>query len=188
MPRYEYKVVPAPNKGVKAKGVKGAEARFSHALQELMNSLSCYGWEYQRAETLPSIERSGIASSTTEWRNVLIFRRLRENDADAFAPELLPSPRAMPADMMEDPPAEPRAEKTDGTRKTDGAAASTDADKPDGDGKKADSADGHDQSTPVDGHDKPAAEDEDPDTVTARFKGVAASLKPDPEGNSKKSD
>jgi hypothetical protein len=182
MPRYEYKVVPAPNKGVKAKGVKGAEARFSHALQELMNSLSCYGWEYQRAETLPSIERSGIASSTTEWRNVLIFRRLRENDADAFAPELLPSPRAMPVDMMEDPPAEPRAEKTDG------AAASTDAGKPDGDAKKADGADGHDQSAPLDGHDKPAAEEEDPDTVTARFKGVAASLKPDPEGNSKKSD
>ena len=56
MPRYEYKVVPAPTKGLKAKNVKGAEARFSHALQELMNGLSGYGWEYQRAETLREAE------------------------------------------------------------------------------------------------------------------------------------
>lgn len=92
MPRYEYKVVPAPTKGLKGKGIKGAEARFSHALQELMNGLSGYGWEYQRAETLPSLERVGLTSTTTEWRNVLVFRRLRENDAENFAPELLPAP------------------------------------------------------------------------------------------------
>jgi hypothetical protein len=92
MPRYEYKVVPAPNKGLKGKNVKGAEARFSHALQELMNGLSGYGWEYQRAETLPSIERVGLTGSTTEWRNVLVFRRLREGDTEAFNPELLPAP------------------------------------------------------------------------------------------------
>lgn len=93
MPHYEYKVVPAPNKGQKGKNVKGAEARFSHALQELMNGLSGYGWEYQRAETLPSLERVGLTGSTTEWRNVLVFRRLREGDIDDFAPELLPAPQ-----------------------------------------------------------------------------------------------
>ncbi len=92
MPRYEYKVVPAPAKGLKGKGVRGAEARFSHALQELMNGLSGYGWEYQRAETLPSVERSGLTGSTTEWRNVLVFRRPREGDAAAFQPELLSAP------------------------------------------------------------------------------------------------
>lgn len=94
MPRYEYKVVPAPTRGLKAKGVKGAEAKFAHAIQELMNGLSGYGWEYQRAETLPSVERAGLTGSTTEWRNLLVFRRLRENDADAFAPEMLPAPEA----------------------------------------------------------------------------------------------
>jgi hypothetical protein len=98
MPRYEYKVVPAPNKGLKGKNVKGAEARFSHALQELMNGLSGYGWEYQRAETLPSIERAGLTGSTTEWRNVLVFRRLRETDTEMFSPELLPAPQAFTAD------------------------------------------------------------------------------------------
>ena len=92
MPRYEYKVVPAPAKGLKGKGVKGPEARFSHGLQELMNGLAGYGWEYQRAETLPSIERAGLTSTTTEWRNVLVFRRLRDQDAEAFKPELLPAP------------------------------------------------------------------------------------------------
>lgn len=94
MPRYEYKVVPAPTKGLKAKGVKGAEARFSNAIQTLMNDLAGDGWEYQRAETLPSVERSGLTSTTTEWRNVLVFRRPPMDDADAFAPELLPAPAA----------------------------------------------------------------------------------------------
>ncbi|UWR27609.1 DUF4177 domain-containing protein [Sulfitobacter sp. S223] len=92
MPRYEYKVVPAPSKGIKGKGVRGAEARFSFAIQELMNGMAGYGWEYQRAETLPSVERAGITGTTTEWRNVLIFRRLRTDDAADFQPELLPAP------------------------------------------------------------------------------------------------
>jgi len=92
MLRYEYKVVPAPSKGIKGKGVRGAEAKFAFAVQELMNGMAGYGWEYQRAETLPSIERSGLASTTTEWRNVLVFRRPRAGDASEFQPELLPAP------------------------------------------------------------------------------------------------
>ena len=99
MPRYEYKVVPAPTKGIKGKGVRGAEATFSFAFQELMNGIAGYGWEYQRAETLPSVERSGLTGTTTEWRNVLVFRRLREGDASEFQPELLPAP--MPSDEDE---------------------------------------------------------------------------------------
>jgi hypothetical protein len=95
MPRYEYKVVPAPQKGLKAKGVRSAEARFSNALETLMNEMAEDGWDYQRAETLPSIERSGLASTTTEWRNVLVFRRLRETAAEAFAPELLAPPQEL---------------------------------------------------------------------------------------------
>lgn len=101
MLRYEYKVVPAPSKGIKGKGVRGAEARFSFALQELMNGMAGYGWEYQRAETLPSVERSGLTGSTTEWRNVLVFRRPRENDAQAFQPELLPAPTDEPDEEIE---------------------------------------------------------------------------------------
>ena len=75
---YEYRVVAAPNRGVKAKGIKSNEARFAHALEELMNSMAQEGWEYQRAETLPSVERAGLTSTTTTWRNLLIFRRPAE--------------------------------------------------------------------------------------------------------------
>ena len=109
MPRYEYKVVPAPTKGLKGKGVKGAEAKFAHAIQELMNGLSGYGWEYQRAETLPSVERAGLTGSTTEWRNVLVFRRLREGEADAFSPEMLPAPAAVAMAAAPAPEPEPQA-------------------------------------------------------------------------------
>ena len=96
MPRYEYKIVPAPAKGLKGKGIKGAEARFSHGLQELMNGLAGDGWESQRAEILPSIERAGLTGATTEWRNVLVFRRLQETETELFKPELLPAPDEAP--------------------------------------------------------------------------------------------
>lgn len=92
MQHYEYKVVPAPSKGLKAKGVRGGESRFCYAVEELLNAMAGNGWEYQRAETLPSIERSGLTGSTTEWRNLLVFRRLRESDATAFQPQLLRAP------------------------------------------------------------------------------------------------
>ncbi|MEH6740696.1 MAG: DUF4177 domain-containing protein [Sulfitobacter sp.] len=104
MIRYEYKVVPAPTKGIKGKGVRGAEAKFSFALQELMNGMAGYGWEYQRSETLPSTERSGLTGTTTEWRNVLVFRRPRAGDASEFQPELLPAPAEItqePAETFE---------------------------------------------------------------------------------------
>ena len=73
--RYEYKVVPAPRRGQRAKGVKGSEARFAHAMQSLMNELAAEGWEYLRADTLPSEERQGLRGRSTSWQNMLIFRR-----------------------------------------------------------------------------------------------------------------
>ena len=50
----------------------------------------------QRAETLPSVERTGLTGTTTEWRNLLVFRKAVTTDADAFEPELLPAPDATP--------------------------------------------------------------------------------------------
>lgn len=92
MSGWEYKVIPAPTKGVKSKGVKGPEARFAYALEAMMNDMGREGWEFQRAETLPSIERSGLTGSTTEWRNLLVFRRAVSDPIDEFEPELLPPP------------------------------------------------------------------------------------------------
>ncbi|WP_170608059.1 DUF4177 domain-containing protein [Ruegeria arenilitoris] len=75
MQRYEYKVVPAPQKGTKARGVKTPEGRFANSIETLLNQLGQEGWEYQRAELLPSEERAGLTSSSVNWRNVLVFRR-----------------------------------------------------------------------------------------------------------------
>jgi len=75
MIRYEYKVVPAPAKGLKARGVKGPEARFANALETLMNQMGTQGWDYQRADILPSSERQGLTSSQIVYRNILVFRR-----------------------------------------------------------------------------------------------------------------
>ncbi|NOE34710.1 MULTISPECIES: DUF4177 domain-containing protein [unclassified Ruegeria] len=83
MQRYEYKVIPAPQKGVKAKGVKTAEGRFAVSVEQVLNQMGQDGWEYQRAELLPSEERAGLTGSTTNWRNVLVFRRVVEEDVDA---------------------------------------------------------------------------------------------------------
>lgn len=75
MPRYEYKVLPAPPKGTKAKGIKTPEGRFALSIEQLLNQMGASGWEYQRAELLPSDERSGLTGTTVNWRNVLVFRR-----------------------------------------------------------------------------------------------------------------
>lgn len=78
MPRYEYKVVPAPKKGEKARGVRTPEDRFALALTTLMNQLGAEGWDYVRADSLPSEERSGFTGRTTVVQNLLVFRRVIE--------------------------------------------------------------------------------------------------------------
>ena len=75
MPNFEYKVVPAPNKGLKGKGIKGVEEKFANALASVMNEMGAKGWEYQRSDTLPSEERSGLRGKTTIFHNMLVFRR-----------------------------------------------------------------------------------------------------------------
>ena len=72
---FEYKVVPAPTRGRKAKGAKTAADRFANALEATMNELAEDGWEYLRADTLPSEERQGFTGRTTVFQNLLVFRR-----------------------------------------------------------------------------------------------------------------
>lgn len=86
MSRYEYKVVPAPQKGQKTKGVKTPEGRFALSVEAVLNELAASGWEYLRAELLPSEERTGLTGSAIHWRNVLVFRRALEEDSAVVAP------------------------------------------------------------------------------------------------------
>ena len=84
---YEYKVVPAPRKGEKARGARTTPDRFALALTSLMNELGRDGWEYLRADTLPCDERVGLTGSKTSFQSMLVFRRVLEADAaSAVAP------------------------------------------------------------------------------------------------------
>lgn len=72
---YEYKVIPAPARGEKERGLKTGVERFAFTLTQVMNELARDGWEYWRAETLPAEERTGLTSKTTVFHNLLVFRR-----------------------------------------------------------------------------------------------------------------
>lgn len=75
MQRYEFKVIPAPKRGEKARGVKTTEDRFALALTQVMNALGAEGWDYVRADTLPCDERAGLTGTKTTYQNMLVFRR-----------------------------------------------------------------------------------------------------------------
>lgn len=89
MQLYEYKVVPAPNRGEKARGLKTPADRFANALASLMNELAREGWDYLRADTLPSEERTGFTKRTTVYHAVLVFRRALTEPAGDDAPRKL---------------------------------------------------------------------------------------------------
>jgi hypothetical protein len=76
MQRFEYKVIPAPKRGEKARGVKTTEDRFAYALMSVMNDLGADGWDYVRADALPCEERAGLTGTKTTFQNVLVFRRV----------------------------------------------------------------------------------------------------------------
>lgn len=90
MPVFEYKVVPAPRKIRKVKGLRGSEDRYARNLSDLMNEQAADGWEYQRAESLPVDEKSGMMGKLSEhFHNVLVFRREKIAMAE---PALEPEP------------------------------------------------------------------------------------------------
>lgn len=100
MLRFEYKVIPAPRRGEKARGVKTTEERFALALTHLMNELGAEGWEYVRADALPCDERVGLTGTKTSFQNVLVFRRVVAAVAVPAAP---PTARL----VSQEPPAGP---------------------------------------------------------------------------------
>jgi hypothetical protein len=87
---YEYKVVPAPARAAKVKGLKTTGDRFAHVLTEALNDLGAEGWEFQRTETLPCEERKGWFGGTrVSTQIMMIFRRaLPESEVAARLPGL----------------------------------------------------------------------------------------------------
>lgn len=87
MQRFEYKVIPAPSRGEKARGLKTSADRFAHSLAQIMNELGRDGWEYLRADTLPCEERTGLTGRSSTYHHLLVFRRpLDQNRAAESAP------------------------------------------------------------------------------------------------------
>jgi len=76
MTKFEYKVLPAPKKPGKIKGLKRGEDKFAASLTALMNELGAEGWEFQRSDTLPVESRSGLTNRTTTFHTMLVFRRI----------------------------------------------------------------------------------------------------------------
>ena len=96
MTQYEFRVIPAPKRGQKARGVKGPEAMYALAVQTLMNEMGAEGWDYVRADTLPSEERQGLTGRVTVYHNLLVFRRA----ITAAAPAVSPARIAMPEETV----------------------------------------------------------------------------------------
>jgi hypothetical protein len=125
MQRFEYKVIPAPRRGEKARGVKTTEDRFAYALTQLMNQLGAEGWDYVRADALPCEERTGLTGTKTTFQNVLVFRRsigmaaeddrpatrlLLSDPVSTATPRLGPAETPMPASTPSVGPAKHAAE------------------------------------------------------------------------------
>ena len=94
MKLYEYRVIPAPQRTQRVKGVKSTGDRFAHLLTDAINELAEDGWEYVRAETLPCEERKGLTKRENSMQTVLVFRLMpaeAEREARALAePDPLP--------------------------------------------------------------------------------------------------
>ncbi len=78
MVRFEYKAVPAPMRGTKARGVKTTEDRFALAITETLNEYAGNGWEFVRVETLPCESRRGLTGTQVTDQSVIVFRRIKQ--------------------------------------------------------------------------------------------------------------
>lgn len=80
---YDYKVIPAPARAQKLKGLKTTPERFAHLLSETLNQWAAEGWEYLRAETLPCEERKGLTGWRMTTQTILVLRRPRSQEEPA---------------------------------------------------------------------------------------------------------
>jgi hypothetical protein len=111
MPFFEFKVIPAPRRGEKARGVKTTEERYALALTTLMNELGREGWDYVRADTLPVDERVGFTGSKTSYQHMLVFRR----EIELMPVAEMPAPRQRLVAVEEEPVSVPKLGPASGT-------------------------------------------------------------------------
>ncbi len=79
MTHYDYKVIPAPKRAKRVKGVR-SEDLFALTLTETINEVARQGWEYCRAEHIPAEAPGGwFRAPTAGEQTLLVFRRPRES-------------------------------------------------------------------------------------------------------------
>jgi hypothetical protein len=72
----EYKVVPAPNRAPKLRGIKSPADRFAKGLAGILNEHAAHGWEFVRSETFTVEEARGwFGKIVSVTRTVLVLRR-----------------------------------------------------------------------------------------------------------------
>ncbi len=83
---HEYKVVPAPLRAEKSRGLKTTADRFANTLAERINAEAAGGWQFVRTETLPCEERRRWGANRATTQVVMIFaRELGQTRPDAGA-------------------------------------------------------------------------------------------------------
>jgi len=103
MAQFEYKVIPAPRRPKRAKGVKGNPARFANVLTDTLNIEAASGWEFVRSETLPMDERTGLLRGSVEnFQTVMVFRRELIAAPDQLGPIIDEEPPIFEEDLEEE--------------------------------------------------------------------------------------
>ncbi|TNC52938.1 DUF4177 domain-containing protein [Rubellimicrobium rubrum] len=95
MQSHEYRVIPAPRRGVKIKGARTPEDRFARAVEGEMNRMALDGWEFVRSDTLPCEQKAGwFSKPTTVFQTLLVFRRSKVEEATVPVGAAMPPPLA----------------------------------------------------------------------------------------------
>lgn len=74
MPKYEYKVVPAPVRTLPKKDVNLGADPAAFTFESILNEAAYSGWEFYKRECMP-LERRKIFGTVKEMHEMLIFRR-----------------------------------------------------------------------------------------------------------------
>jgi hypothetical protein len=118
MTHYDYKVIPAPRRLKKVKGIKDTPELFAHTLTDAINEMARDGWEYIRAEQLAAEEPHGWFRRSTEVvQTMMIVRRKRPDlpgpRLSAVVPETAPARRLADPGPRELHPREPERSLSD---------------------------------------------------------------------------
>ena len=115
---YEYKIVGAPEKGKRKRGMRRRSDRVAAAFADIIKSEAVDGWEYLRTDLLPIIEGAGWFRRGREVnRAVMVFRRMRDRakaESTAIqrrAPSVVPP--ATPPEAPAAPPIPERAPRAE---------------------------------------------------------------------------